>query len=142
MASHRWTSTTRLKRHDTGERIEPGETFEPTESELRAFGDHIEAVTCEESAVNEAALEEPDAREKAVESAFGEEPDAEVSNNETDGVTFDAEAWFDDHDGYADRVATVESGVVDGVLDEIIECERSQTVIDAAEARLEEGEKE
>lgn len=44
VTTHRWTSSTRLKRHNTGETIKPGETFEPTESELRAFGNQIEEV--------------------------------------------------------------------------------------------------
>lgn len=42
MTTHRWTSSTRLKRHDSGETIATGEEFEPTDSELRAYANQIE----------------------------------------------------------------------------------------------------
>jgi large subunit ribosomal protein L32e len=44
MSTHRWTHGKALVRHDADERIEQGETFAPSESELRAFGDRIEKV--------------------------------------------------------------------------------------------------
>lgn len=44
--SHRWTSETPRVRPD-GERIEQGDEFEPTDHELRVWGDRIEPVpTC------------------------------------------------------------------------------------------------
>ncbi|OVE83200.1 hypothetical protein [Natronolimnobius baerhuensis] len=117
MTTHRWTSSTRLKRHDTGEVIPPGETFEPTESELRAYGNQIEQI-------------EEDA---------GDVADTEPNDGSED-VTFDEDAWFADHDGYQDRIETVESGVVDDVLEEIKDVERSEKVIEAAKARRDDPE--
>ena len=112
MTTHRWTSSTRLNRHDTGETIKRGDTFEPTESELRAFGDHMEVVKDDEP---------------------------ENADDTTDGdVAFDEDAWFDDHDDYQDRIKTVESGAVDAVLDEIKAVERSETVINAVNERRDE----
>jgi hypothetical protein len=112
MSTHRWTSSTRLNRHDTGKTIEQGDTFEPTESELRAFGDHMVAV---------------------------EDDEPEDADDTTDeDVAFDEDAWFDDHDGYEDRIATVKSGDVDAILDEIEEVETSDNAVDAIQARRDE----
>lgn len=49
--THRWTSARPLYRVN-GADVQPGEEFEPSEAELRSFGDAIEAVddapaTCE-----------------------------------------------------------------------------------------------
>ncbi|MDJ1434779.1 hypothetical protein [Halostagnicola sp. A-GB9-2] len=135
MTTYRWTSSTRLKRHDTGETIAPGEVFEPTDSEIRAYGNQIEAI-------EDVEAEDTTAREQAVEENFGEEPESGI-DPELKDVGFDEDAWFDDHDGYQDRVATVESGDVDKILDDIEAVERSEKVIEAVEARregLENGE--
>ncbi|OIB56606.1 hypothetical protein [Natrialba sp. SSL1] len=132
MTTHRWTSSTRLKRHDTGETIAPGEEFEPTDSELRAYGNQIERV---EENTEPAELTE---REREVAGHFGEDPDPETSADEDGSVAFDKDAWFEDHDGYQDRIETVESGVVDDVLDKIKATERSEKVIDAVEVRHDE----
>ena len=64
-----------------------------------------------------------------------------AESDDVDGADpFDADAWFDDHDGYEERIATVESGAVDAYLDEIESAERSETVKDAVDARREELE--
>ncbi|MXV62071.1 hypothetical protein GS429_08355 [Natronorubrum sp. JWXQ-INN-674] len=136
MTTHRWTSSTRLKRHDTGEEIAPGETFEPTDSELRAYGNQIERV--EDDIVQEA--ETADEFEEILEDTDGVEVTDDGITPEPDGVAFDEDAWFDDHDGYQDRVETVESGVVDDVLEEIKDVERSEKVIEAAKARRDDPE--
>ena len=61
MATHRWTSSTRLQRHDTGETIQPGDVFDPTESELSAFGDDIERLDDADTTLAEATTDEVDA---------------------------------------------------------------------------------
>lgn len=49
MAYYIWSSDTPRVRHGTGERIQPGEHFEPTDHELRAFRHCMEPVeTCRE----------------------------------------------------------------------------------------------
>lgn len=122
MTTHRWTSSTRLKRHDTGEVIQSGETFEPTESEFRAYGNQIEELQDADGGADETVTTD--------------------SAGSEDAVTFDEDAWFDDHDDYQDRIETVESGVVDDVLEEIEEVERSDNVIDAVEARRDDPDDE
>jgi len=50
MPRHVWRGTHPLGRTDTDEEIQPGETFEPREAELDAFGDQIETAepeTCQ-----------------------------------------------------------------------------------------------
>jgi large subunit ribosomal protein L32e len=55
MSTHRWTHGKALVRHDADERIEQGETFAPSESELRAFGDRIEKVESPDDAESDDA---------------------------------------------------------------------------------------
>lgn len=43
MTTHEWTSKTPRFRNRTGERIEQGEFFEPTEHERRVFADRMES---------------------------------------------------------------------------------------------------
>ena len=62
MSTHRWTHGKALVRHDADERIEKNEEFDPTESELRAFGDRIEEVeSSDSSAADDDAEPEEDA---------------------------------------------------------------------------------
>lgn len=128
MTTHRWVSSTPLLR--TGADIQPGEAFEPSAAELAHFGDQIEAL--DDSSEEDVELEDGTEDEVTV---SAEDPDPDEGESEGETVAFDEDAWFDDHDDYQDRVATVESGDVDAILDEIEDCERSDTVIDAVTDR-------
>lgn len=110
--SHVWQGT-HAHRRDGEHVADPGEEFEPTESELESFGDLI--VPAEGDAGEESAEEDAD-----------------------DSWTFDAEEWLDVT--YSEREQAVLDGEVDEYLDQIAECETSDTVTDAVAARRDELE--
>jgi len=114
MPPYIWDGPRPLTRKQAGEVVKPGEVFQPTDAELRNFGDRID---------------ERDAAPAA---------DETETEGAGDDVAFDEDAWFDDHDGYEDRVNTVESGDVDAVLNEIEAVERSETVTEAVAQRRDE----
>ena len=122
MAGYRWDGNRTLVR-TAGEDVDPGEEFEPTDSELRHFGDRI--------------VEAPDADDVSE----GEEPVAEADESDSEDDEhweFDAEEWLDVQ--FETRAEAVRDGDVDEHLDAIEECERSDTVVEAVEERREELE--
>lgn len=62
MATHRWTFGKPLHRHNTGERIERGDEFEPSDAERQAFGDRMEELDDEsdDEPVDEAEQDDSD----------------------------------------------------------------------------------
>jgi hypothetical protein len=148
---------TRGTHYHRGERIDAGDEFEPSDSELEHFGHKLEpvdpdgdvAADDEEGGDDETVDAEDDAVEDDEEGGDDETVDAEddaVEDDEgafdywwvtADGDSFDMELWLDV--GYERRVQAVEEGHVDAHLDEI-EDDHSSTVTNAVAARRDELE--
>lgn len=97
-----------------GDDVETGETFEPTDAELQAFGDRLEP--SEDTAAETTA----------------------TSDSSSDG--FDVNEWYAEHDHWREVVTAIEDGEVDDHLDAVREAEQARdsprdSVLDAIDER-------
>lgn len=117
MAPYRWVHGRPLRRScDHLPTVSPGDTFEPTDSELRHFGDRIESVD---------------------EGTAAEDEDEDDADREE---TFDIDSFIDLN---ADEQASIiESGDVDAHLDEISEANEQTNEYSTVRKAIEERQEE
>jgi len=118
--AHKWTGIGTLSRVG-GTDIEPGEEFEPTDAELESFAARIEDI--EEDT--------PDETEDASAESEEEAQTPDESAEDAPGV----EALADEH--WSTVVSKVESGELDGMLEELQEVDGRSSVQEAISERLE-----
>lgn len=100
----------RSRSHPEGREVyTPDDVIEPTDEELRSFGDRLEEIEDDE------------------------EDEEEASEEDEESEDFDEESWLDQH--YSDRADKVTKGKVDKHLDRIEGAETSTQVLDAIEER-------
>ena len=111
MSTHRWTHGKPLVRHDADERIKQGETFDPSESELRAFGDRIKEAESDGEDDSGAGASATDASDEEVpfhpaDKTVDElqEELGDVTATETAEAVLDLERDHDDRDTAVDAI--------------------------------------
>ena len=109
MSTHRWTHGKPLVRHDADERIEKNDEFDPSESELRAFGDRIEEVEPSDDA-------ESESEEDTAESLTDLEGVGEATADKLRDAGFESAA--DVHAADTDELADVD-GVSESLANEL-----------------------
>jgi hypothetical protein len=111
MSGYRWAGSHAYRDHANDQTVEPGEEL-PDDIAERVAGAHPRDVE---------AIED------------GDDGTTEDGDGESDDIEWSEEAWLEGD--YSERAEAVADGRVDDHLDDIEDCETSDTVIEAVEDR-------